>query len=300
MAPTGTVALPDHEDLTFVDNPIIYLPNSTKEQRNARQLFFNTFPRQTASPAGPILQTKYTNYSIYNQPIDWAKRMPGCLVRISIKEKPDYTTLMDTRWYKEAMPRPKARVDIHMRSLKFLSKLEQAILGEILGPRYNWKTGRITMSVQNLRNRHANINRCFQYLHEAAFRAMEIAPLIAEQQDIDHREYQRQSAKNAIEQVTLQKALKPFEGHKRRPAVPAPEDQPQYVTRDGLNFELRNPSLSVEEQAAQLPDFKTLTLGKKSWDLPTESEDDTPVPLQKTFRKMAKDNSVNAVANQKF
>jgi hypothetical protein len=248
LAPIGTKSyesmLKDGEvvDFDHIDNQIVYDNlTSTKSKHmkmnKLRQTFFNTFPRQSASPAGPILQTAYTNYSIYNQPIDWANRLPGALVRITVKEKPDYTPYFDTRWYQEAMPKPSARVEIHMNSLKFLSKLEQNVLGEILGPRYNWQTGRILISVGNLRDKHANINRCFQYLHEAAFRAIEIAPHIAKETAIDDKVFKSQEKTRKNLQNRLNKALTPFQGHVPRATwTQADQENPdnQSVLIDGI------------------------------------------------------------------
>lgn len=287
LAPIGLKSIPGDIDLSTVNNTIPPAAKLTAEQQLRRQLFFNTFPRQTVLPAGEILKTQYTNYSLFYQNIDWASRLPNAIVFITVKEKPDNTTALDTRWYKEAMSRPKGRIDVQMHTLDFLTKLEQQLLGEILGARYDWRSGRITISVGNLRNRHASINRCFQYLHEAAFRAIEIAPYVQDEQNARMKEYATTMSLRGKLQRRLQAELPPV-AHKARPT--ATFQNTKFLTVDGLNYAPFDESVDINAQVEKLPKdqgFRYLGLPPDAEQAPiAEPKDDITLRLNQFHTDM--------------
>jgi hypothetical protein len=255
LAPQKAKALKDQYDINKVKNKIP-LPadrSLTKQLIRRRRLFFNTFPRTAASPAGPILQTAYANYAIYRNTIDWSKRMPECDIKISVKERMDYTDRFDTRWYAEAMPRPRARVELNIKNFQFMTKLERDLLGEILGPRYNWQTGAIVLSIGNLRHIHASINRCFQLVHEAAFRAIEIAPHIAAQQETEGNKYKSQVALIEAEEAKIKTVLSQGKQFYTRDAAKLNGPFNQFLTADSQHFIPYNPEFSIDDHAKYIP-----------------------------------------------
>lgn len=258
LAPNLNRSLRDGYDIAKVKNQIP-LPKDrkalSKEQIHRRRLFLNTFPRQSASPAGHIIQTQYTNYSVYRGVIDWAARLPEVDIKISVKERPDYTNRFDTRWYAEAMPRPRARVELTLNQMKFLTQLERDLLGEILGPRYNWVNDKIVLSIGNLRDIHASINRCFQLVHEAVFRAIEIAPHIQAQSDVENTEYKSQVKLIQEEELKINAAIKslPFDKlhfTRDRQKVDATK---YFVTTDSQHYIEYNPEFTMDDHVKYIP-----------------------------------------------
>lgn len=251
LAPVRNRSNKDGYDMAKVKNKIPMPPEGalTQAQIARRKLFFNTFPRSAASPAGPKLQTAYTNYSVYKGIIDYSKRLPGCDIKISVKERPDYTTLLDTRWYAEAMSKPRARVELRLHQFSFLTRLERDLLGEILGPRHNWQNSSITISITNLREIYPSINRCFQLLHEAAFRAIEIAPTILAQTNQEYSEFNTKVKAIQEEEAKLNASLKSSTPHFTRATAP----QQQFLTTDNQHFIPYNPEFSMEDHLKYIP-----------------------------------------------
>lgn len=257
VMPTGALSAPvgntSHSDGYAIDKVVNVIPKAkglSKEQNAQRALFFNTFPRQSVSPAGHILQTQYTNYSVYRGVVDYGKRLPGVDVKISVKERVDYTDRYDSRWYAEAMARPRARVEMNIKHFTFLTQMERDIFGEILGPRYNWHNGKIVVSVGNLREIHASINRCFQLVHEAAFRAIEIAPTIQAASDKDNAVYQKAvRAVNAQEKLLNTQLKKSPQQYFTRAA----KQPQQFLTADNEHFIPYNPEFTMEDHLKYIP-----------------------------------------------
>jgi len=246
LAPVRVRAHKDGYKMSMVKNNIPMPAGLTTSQINRRKLFLNTFPRQSTSPAGPILQTAYTNYSIYHDSINWGERLPGCDIVISVKERADYTDFVDTRFYAEAMPRPRARVELRLPQFTFLTQIERDILGEILGPRYNWQTGKIVLSIRNLRKIHASINRCFQLVHEAMFRAIEIAPHVVAQTDMEMKAYNKEVHKISQLEAKMNEALK------RSTTRPAQAEQ-LFYTSDQQHFVPVHDEYSLEQHLPFIP-----------------------------------------------
>jgi hypothetical protein len=165
---------------------------------------------------------------------------------ISVKERADYTDFVDTRFYAEAMPRPRARVELRLPQFTFLTQIERNILGEILGPRYNWQSGKIVLSIRNLRKIHASINRCFQLVHEAMFRAIEIAPHVVAQTDVEMKAYHDEVKKISQLEAKMNQALK-------RSTVRAAKAEQLFYTSDQQHFVPVNDEYTLEQHLPFIP-----------------------------------------------